>query len=158
MTPTYGRSPQGERCLGQVPFTPRSTSTLVCALQTQGLIAPMVFDGPINGTAFVAWIEQCLAPELKPGDIVVMDNLGSHKVCGVRQAIEGRGAQVRYLPPYSPDLNPIEQVFSRLKTSLRTAAARTCDALCSAIGTLLDSFTPAECEHYIRHCGYGRSG
>ena len=155
MTPTYGRSPQGERCLGQVPFTPRSTSTLVCALQTQGLIAPMVFDGPINAAAFVAWIEQCLAPELKAGDIVVMDNLGSHKVCGVRQAIEGRGAQVRYLPPYSPDLNPIENAFAKLKAHVRKSAARTLDALERAAANALQQFKPDECANFFGHAGYG---
>ncbi|MFZ3126345.1 MAG: IS630 family transposase [Acidovorax sp.] len=143
MTPAYGRSPRGTRCLGQAPFGQRQSSTLVCALQTQGLIAPMVFDGPINGSAFVAWVKQALAPELKAGDIVVMDNLSSHKVAGVRQAIEACNAQVLYLPPYSPEFNPIEQVFAKLKTLLRKAQARTSEALLSAVATLISALTPA---------------
>ena len=117
-----------------------------------------MLDGPINGETFVAWVEQMLAPELRPGDIVIMDNLGSHKVCGVRQAIESAGAAVRYLPPYSPDMNPIEQVFAKLKGLLRRTAARTVESLWQAIGTLLESFSPAECDNYIRHCVYGSSG
>ena len=128
------------------------------ALRSDGLVAPLVLDGAINGRAFLAWLEQALAPTLRAGDIVVMDNLSSHKVAGVREAIEAQGAELRYLPPYSPDLNPIEQVFVKLKTLLRKSAARTVDTLWSAIGALLDQFEPAESEHYIRHCGYGWSG
>ena len=115
MTPTRGRSPRGRRCRGQAPYGHWHTTTFVCALRQAGLIAPCVLDGPINGTAFVAWVEQMLAPELRPGDIVIMDNLGSHKVSGVQKAIEAAGAQLRYLPAYSPDMNPIEQVFAKLK-------------------------------------------
>ncbi len=115
-------------------------------------------DGPINGEAFVAWVEQMLAPELQPGDIVIMDNLGSHKVCGVRQAIEATGAAVRYLSPYSPDMNPIEQVFAKLKVLLRRTAACTVESLWQAIGALFESFSPTECDNYISHCGYGSSG
>ena len=126
----------------------------MCALTCDALVAPLVLDDPINGVAFRSWIEQCLAPQLRPGDLVVMDNLGLHKVAGVREAIEARGAQLRYLPPYSPDLNPIEQVFSKLKTLLRRRAARTLEALWSAVGELLDAFSPAECAHYLRHGGY----
>ncbi len=133
------------------------TTTFVCALREGGLTAPCVLDGPINGQAFVAWVQQMLAPELRPGDIVVMDNLGSHKVHGVRQAIEAAGATLRYLPPYSPDMNPIEQVFAKLKGLLRRASARTRESLWDAIGALLDNFSPAECANYIRHCGYGCS-
>ncbi|WP_196868320.1 IS630 family transposase [Polaromonas sp. CG_9.11] len=158
MTPTRGRSPKGERCLGYAPFGHWHTTTFVCALSAQGLLAPLVLDGPINGNAFVAWIEQFLAPELRAGDTVVMDNLGSHKVVGVQAAIEAAGATLRYLPPYSPDLNPIEQSFSKLKTLLRKAQARTLEALWSAVGTLLDLFGPSECERYIRHCGYCQLG
>lgn len=159
MTPTYGRAPRGERCLAQAPFSKRTTTTLVCALQLQGLVAPMVLEGAINGAAFLAWIKQELAPQLKPGDVVVLDNLKSHKVAGVCEAIEERGAVVMYLPPYSPEFNPIEQVFSKIKTLLRAAGARTIEALHSAIGKLIDNFTPAECRNYFQHCGYcGQSG
>ncbi len=158
MTPTRGRSPKGQRCMGHAPGSHWHTTTLVCALSRQGLLAPLVLDGPINGEAFGAWVQQFLAPELRPGDTVVMDNLSSHKVAGVRQAIEARGATLRYLPLYSPDYNPIEQVFSKLKTLLRKAQARTVEALWTTIGSLLDQFSSAECENYIRHCGYCQSG
>lgn len=157
MTPTRGRSPVGERCIGQAPYGHWKTTTFVCALRTTGLIAPLVLDGPINGAAFRAWVDQALVPELRPGDIVVLDNLGSHKVAGIAEAIQATGAQLRYLPPYSPDYNPIEQVFAKLKTLLRKAAMRTVDTLWSTIGQLLDRFDPQECERYIRHAGYGRS-
>lgn len=159
MTPTYGRAPRGKRCLAQAPFGQRTTTTLVCALQLQGLVAPMVLEGAINGTAFLAWVKQELVPQLKPGDVVVMDNLQLHKVAGVCEAIEAQGAQVRYLPPYSPEFNPIEQVFAKIKTLLRAAGARTKEALHSAIGRLMDVFTPGECRNYFHHCGYcGQSG
>ena len=125
---------------------------------TQGLRAPLVLDGPINGPAFRAWVEQFLVPELGPSRIVVMDNLSAHKVAGIQAAIEQAGATVKYLPPYSPDLNPIEQVFAKLKAMLRTTQARTVDALWSTIGELLERFGSAECERYIRHCGYCGSG
>lgn len=158
MTPTRGRSPRGQRCRGFAPAGHWRTTTFVCALSTQGLRAPLVLDGPINGAAFRAWVEQFLVPELRPSDIVVMDNLSAHKVVGIQAAIEQAGATVRYLPPYSPDYNPIEQVFAKLKAMLRKAQARTVDALWSVIGQLLDRFGRAECEHYIRHCGYCQSG
>ena len=158
MTPTWGRSPRGARCVGYSPQGHWHTTTFVCALSVRGLLAPLVLDGPINGNAFVAWIEQFLAPELRAGDTVVMDNLSSHKVAGVQAAIEAAGATLRYLPPYSPDLNPIEQSFSKLKTLLRKAQARTLEALWSAVGALLDLFGPSECERYIRHCGYCQLG
>lgn len=157
MTPTRGRAPRGQRCLGRAPCSHWHTTTMVCALRQSGLAAPCVLDGPINGQAFVAWVEQMLAPELRPGDIVVMDNLGSHKVHGVRQAVEAAGATLRYLPPYSPDFNPIEQVFAKLKDLLRRTASRNVESLWNSIGTLLDRFTPTECANYIRHCGYGCS-
>ena len=118
----------------------------------------MVLDGPLNGAAFRAWVEQFLVPELRPSDIVVMDNLSAHKVAGIQAAIERAGAAVKYLPPYSPDFNPIEQVFAKLKAMLRKTQARTVDALWSAIGELLDRFDGAECERYIHHCGYCGSG
>lgn len=158
MTPSRGRSLKGTRCVASAPGGHWKTTTFVCALRRAGLIAPLALDGPINGAAFVAWIEQMLVPELRPGDIVVMDNLASHKVAGVQEAIESAGAQVRYLPPYSPDFNPIEQVFSKLKTLLRKTSARTIDTLWSAIGNLLDCFAPEECARYIEHAGYIQSG
>jgi transposase len=127
-------------------------------LRTTGLIAPLVLDGPMNGPAFRAWVQQALVPELQPGDIVVLDNLGAHRVAGIADAIYAAGAQLRYLPPYSPDYNPIEQVFAKLKSLLRRAARRSVDTLWSAIGELMDSFTADECARYIRHAGYGRSG
>ena len=157
MTPTHARCAKGQRCVARAPQGHWRTSTFVCALRQDGLAAPCVLDGPINGDAFVAWTEQMLVPQLRAGDIVIMDNLSSHKVQGVHQAIEAAGAQVRYLPPYSPDMNPIEQVFAKLKGLLRQTATRTQDSLWQAIGTLLDSFTPPECANYIRHCGYGNS-
>jgi transposase len=158
MTPTRGRSAIGERCLGRAPYGHWKTTTFICALRTTGLVAPLVLDGPINGPAFRAWVEQMLAPELRPGDIVVLDNLGSHKVTGIAEAVQAAGAQLRYLPPYSPDYNPIEQVFAKLKTLLRKAAKRTVDTLWTTIGDLLDRFPCDECERYIRHAGYGQSG
>lgn len=158
MTPTRGRSPKGTRCLGHAPYGHWHTTTFVCALRTCGLVAPLVLDGPMNGEAFRAWVHQALVAVLQPGDIVVMDNVGSHKVAGIAAAIEAAGAQVRYLPPYSPHYNPIEQVFAKFKTLLRKTAARTMEALWSACGSLLDQFTAAECQRYIYHAGYGQSG
>ena len=157
MTPTWGRSPRGERCPGYAPCGHRHTTTFVCALSPDGLLAPLVLDGPINGQAFVAWVEQFLAPELRAGDTVVMDNLSAHKVAGVKPAIEAAGAALRYLPPYSPDFNPIEQVFAKLKTLLRNTQARTLETLWSAIGLLTDKFPADECKRYIRHSGYCQS-
>ena len=154
MTPTWGRSPKGKRCLGHAPFDHWHTTTFVCALSVQGLLAPLVLDGPINGPAFIAWVEQGLAPRLVAGDIVVMDNLSSHKVAGVKAAIEGAGAARRYLPPYSPAFNPIEQVFAKLKTLLRSTQARTLEALWTSIGSLLERFDLDVCKRYICRCGY----
>jgi transposase len=130
---------------------------VVCALRCEGVVAPWVIDGPINGQTFRTWVEQVLVPVLHPGDIVVLDNLGSHKVAGIAEAMTAAGVQLRFLPPYSPDLNPIEQVFSKLKTYLRKAAKRTIEELWSIIGELMDDFAPDECERYIRHAGYGQS-
>lgn len=157
MTPRYGRAVRGQRCRGAAPHGHWQTSTFVCALRNDALAAPLVLDGAIDGASFRAWVEQMLAPELRPGDIVVMDNLGSHKVAGVRAAIEAAGAQLRYLPPYSPDLNPIEQVFAKLKARLRRAEQRNREALWNMVGALLDTFSTDECDRYIRHCGYGQS-
>jgi transposase len=136
-----------------VPHGHWKTLTLVAALRIDGLIAPYVIDGAMDGPTFLAYVEQVLAPTLRKGDIVFMDNLRTHKIAGVREAIEAVGARVRYLPAYSPDLNPIEQAFSRLKTALRKGAART-DALLKLIGKLIRSFVPQMCANYFRHAGY----
>ena len=155
MARRFGRSPNGERVIGAVPQGHWQTSTFVAGLRQNGLIAPLVLDGAMDGEAFLAYVQQFLAPALRPGDIVVIDNLSSHKVAGVREAIEAAGASLLYLPPYSPDLNPIEQVFAKLKALLRSAACRTLDALWTRIGSVLTRFTAQECAAYIAHCGYG---
>lgn len=154
MTPTHGRCRRGERLIARVPFGHWKTSTFLAALRWDGMSAPAVFDGPINARSFAAYVEQVLAPSLRPGDIVVLDNLGSHKGTAARKAIEQVGAELRFLPPYSPDLNPIEQVFSKLKTMLRRAAPRTRQTLWKTIGSLLDRFPPAECQNFITAAGY----
>ena len=158
LTRTHGRAPRGQRLIAAIPYGHWHTTTFLCGLRLDGLVAPLVLDGAINGASFLAYIEQMLAPALRPGDLVVLDNLSSHKIVGVRQAIEARGASLLYLPPYSPDLNPIELVFSKLKRLLRTTAARTVEALWQAIGRLLAEFNPNECANYLRHCGYLHSG
>ena len=154
MTRTHGYAPQGERLVDAAPHGHWQTTTFVGALRIDGFIAPMVIDGAINGEWFQAYVEQVLVPELRPGDVVVMDNLGSHLVAGVRCAIEGAGCRLLFLPPYSPDFNPIENAFSKLKRLLRSAAERTVDRLWRAIGSLLDRFSAEECRNYFRHCGY----
>ena len=154
MTPTYGRCRRGERLIARAPFGHWQTSTFLAALRWDGLSAPAVFDGPINGCSFTAYVEQVLVPTLRPGDIVILDNLGSHKGKAVRDAIEQAGAELRFLPPYSPDLNPIEQVFAKLKTLLRRAAPRTRTALWQRIGSLIDCFNTDECRNYIQNAGY----
>ena len=154
MTRRYGRSSRGSRLVAKVPHGHWKTTTFIGALRHDRLTAPTVIDGAINGPLFLAYVQQQLVPTLQPGDIVVMDNLGSHKVAGVRQAIERVGARVVYLPPYSPDFNPIEMVFAKLKHLLRKAAPRSVDALWNLLGQLLDAFPPDECERYLRHCGY----
>jgi transposase len=154
MTPRYGRAVKGQRLLGYAPHGHWQTTTFLAALCHDRIVAPAVFNGPINGETFLAWVLQFLVPMLRPGDIVMMDNLSSHKVAGVRAAIEAAGAVLRYLPPYSPDFNPIEQVFAKLKTLLRKAAARTIEALWNAIGHLLAAFSPAECANYFTDAGY----
>ena len=156
MARRYGRAPRGERCLGAVPHGHWLTSTFLAALRQDGIAAPCLFKGAINGERFRAWVEQFLAPTLRPGDIVIMDNLSSHKVDGIRRAIEARGANLRYLPPYSPDLNPIEQFFAKLKAHLRKAAARTFEALLQAIADILPRVTTQECVNYIADAGYPR--
>jgi transposase len=154
MTRTYGRSKVGERVSQKGPNGRWQTTTFVGAMRAAGFIAPLTIDGPVNGELFLAWVEQHLVPQLKPGDIVVMDNLSSHKVRGVREAIEQAGAELRYLPPYSPDFNLIELAFSKLKKLLRDGAKRTADQLWKLCGTILDEFTKVECRNYFKHCGY----
>jgi transposase len=155
MTRRYGRAPLGKRLVAAVPHGHWRTTTFVAGLRQTGVIAPLVLAGPMTGTTFRAYVEQFLAPALRPGDVVVLDNLAAHKVDGVRQAIAAAGASILYLPPYSPDLNPIEQLFAKLKALLRKAAARTKDELWSTIGRLLETCPPAECANYLRHCNYG---
>ncbi len=154
MTRLRGWGPRGERLVDAAPHGHWRTTTFLAGVRTSGIIAPFVLDGPMTGNVFRAYVEQMLAPALRPGDVVVMDNLAAHKIAGLAQAIRAVGATVMYLPPYSPDLNPIEQVFAKLKVLLRKAQARTRDALWGAIGTLLDAFTPAECRNYITNSGY----
>ena len=154
MARRYGRAPRGQRALDAVPHGHWKTTTVVAALRADGITAPLVLEGAIDGESFLTYVRQFLAPALRPGDVVVMDNLGSHKVAGVREAVEAAGAMLRYLPSYSPDLNPIEQAFAKLKAGLRKAAARTRDALWTAIGRLLDGFSPDECRNYLTNSGY----
>lgn len=149
-----GRAPRGERCRAAVPHGHWKTTTFTAGLRLSGMAAPMLLDGPMNGPAFLAYTEQVLAPELRPGDIVVMDNLPAHKISGVREAIASVGARLLFLPPYSPDFNPIEMAFSKLKALLRKAAARTVDELWSVVADCLEAFTPEECSHYFQAAGY----
>ncbi len=141
MARTHGRAPRGERLRSPIPHGHWKTTTFVAALRNSGMVAPMVLDGPINGVAFQAYVDQVLVPELQPGDIVVMDNLGSHKGAGIRAAIEAAGASLLHLPPYSPEFNPIENAFAKLKAMLRKAAARTVEGLWNTIGRIIDAFT-----------------
>jgi transposase len=149
-----GRAPRGKRLVAKVPHGHWKTTTFVAGLRSTGLTAPLVLNGAMNGDTFLSYVTQFLAPTLKPGDTVVMDNLSAHKVSGVREAIEAVGARLLYLPPYSPDFNPIEQAFAKLKALLRKAAERTVDGLWSRIASLIDAFRPAECANYLRHAGY----
>jgi len=149
-----GRARRGERCRAPVPHGHWKTTTFTAGLRLDGLSAPMLLDGPMTGPAFLAYAEQVLAPQLRPGDIVVMDNLPAHKIAGVREAIRGAGASVLLLPPYSPDFNPIEMAFAKLKALLRKAAARTIDELWTTIAGCLDQFSPDECRHYFEAAGY----
>ena len=154
MTRRYGRCPRGQRLVSSVPWGHWKTTTFVAALRVDQISAPCALDGPMDGDCFRAYIEQFVVPTLRPGEIVVMDNLASHKVAGIREAIEATGAELRYLPPYSPDLNPIEQAFAKLKALLRKAAARTVDDLIAAIADALTKFQPAECQNYLANSGY----
>lgn len=154
--PAQGYAPRGGRLVGAVPFGGWETATFVGALSARGFAAPLVIDGAVTGALFRAWVEQRLAPELRRGAVVVVDNLPAHKVAGVREAIERAGARLLYPLPYSPDLNPIELAFSKLKRLLRRAAERSREALWDRIGVLIDRFAPSECRNYFRHCGYRR--
>lgn len=154
MVRNYGWGPRGERLVDAAPFGHWQTTTFIAGLRSTGISAPLVLDGPMTGEAFHAYIEQFLAPTLSQGDVVVMDNVATHKVAGVREAIAAVGASIMYLPAYSPDFNPIEQLFAKLKALLRKAAARTREALWTTIGQLLDDFSPEECRNYIANSGY----
>jgi transposase len=154
MAPLRGWAPRGQRLPGKAPHGHWRTLTFIAALRLDRIDAPCVFDGPINGESFLAYVEQVLVPTLAPGDIVVLDNLGSHKGKRVRDAVRSAGARLFFLPPYSPDLNPIEQVFAKLKHLLRKAQERTVDGVCRQIGALLQHFSAKECASYFRNAGY----
>jgi transposase len=154
MARRYGRAPRGERCRAAVPHGHWKTTTFVGALRLEGMTAPMTLDGAMNGAAFLAYVKQVLAPTLKPGDIVVMDNLPAHKPSSIREAIEATGAELRFLPPYSPDFNPIELAFSKIKTFLRKAAARNLPDLWDAIRDAIDDLTPNDCRSCFTAAGY----
>jgi len=149
-----GRAPKGVRVIGTVPLGSWQTITFVAALRHNKMTAPMVFEGAMTGEMFLAYVEQVLVPSLAPGDTVVMDNLSAHKVPGIREAIEAAGATLLYLPPYSPDFNPIEQLFAKLKALLRKAGERSVEGLWNRIADLLKAFTPSECTNYFRNAGY----
>jgi transposase len=154
MAPLRGWGPKGKRLPAKAPYGHWNTMTFLAALRCDCIVAPWLIDGPINGERFLLYIEKVLVPVLKLGDIVIMDNLGSHKGKAVRRAIRSVGAHLIFLPKYSPDLNPIEQVFAKLKHLLRKAAARTIDAVCTAIGRALATFTADECANYFKNAGY----
>jgi transposase len=154
MTRTYGRAPRGQRVVAKVPAGHWRVVTVIGAVRTSGPFAAATVVGATDSDVFRAYVREVLAPELRPGDVVVMDNLSPHKASGVREAIEGAGATLRYLPPYSPDFNPIENVWSKVKGRLRSLAARSVDALHDAFGTALATVTPADCVGFFRHCGY----
>lgn len=154
MSRAYGRAPRGERCRAPVPHGHWKTTTFVGALRLTGITAPMTLDGPMNAKAFLAYVEQSLVPTLRPGDIVIMDNLPAHKSVEIGQAIERVDAELRFLPPYSPDFNPIEMAFSKIKTSLRKTAARTVENLWDAIRDAINAITPADCSNYFTATGY----
>jgi transposase len=149
-----GRSSRGQRCRAPIPHGHWKTTTLVVGLRLSGMTAPMVIDGAMNGEAFLAWTRQMLVPTLREGDVVVMDNLPAHKVAGVRETIEAAGARLEFLPPYSPDFNPIEQAFAQIKAFLRKEAARTVPALWAAIANAIDAVTPDFAANYFANAGY----
>jgi len=150
----YGWWPKGQRLVDAAPHGHWKITTFLAGLRTSGIVAPLVLDGPMTGRAFHAYVEQFLVPTLAPGDVVVMDNLAAHKVAGIREAIAAAGASLLYLPPYSPDLNPIEQVFAKLKTLLRQAAVRSRETLWNTIGHQLATFSTTECANYLQNAGY----
>jgi transposase len=154
MTRTHGWAPRGERLVAKIPHGHWNTATFLAALRHDRIDAPCLFNGPINGELFLAYVEQVLLPTLKSGDIVILDNLGSHKGKAIRQVIRAVGAKLIFLPKYSPDLNPIEQAFAKIKTLLRKADARTFEAISAAIARFLDRFTPQECANYFENAGY----
>jgi len=154
MTRGYGRALRSERCICKVPHGHWHTNTFIAALRLRGLCAPWLLDGPMNGEAFLVYARQVLGPELHPDDLVVCDNLSCHRSAGVREAIESTGAQLLYLPPYSPDLNPIEMAFSKLKALLRKDVAREFNALAHAVAKALKAFSAEECRNLIRHANY----
>jgi transposase len=154
MTRLYGRAPQGKRLVDKVPHGHWKTTTFICGLRHDGVIAPFVLDGPMDGPHFLAYVEQILAPTLKKGQIVFLDNVSTHKVDGVGEAIEARGARAVFLPAYSPDLNPIEQLFARLKSFLRKMKARTVEQLWRAIASFLKGVSKGECKAYLANSGY----
>jgi len=151
---TRGRAPVGQRLVAKTPHSHWKTSTIISAVALRGPFAPAAFDGPANHESFLAYVEQVLTPELRPRDIVIMDNLQLHKAAGIAQAIESVGASLLYLPPYSPDFNPIENMWSKVKTHLRSAAARTFDELCKAIAAALKTVTRQDCLGFFQNCGY----
>jgi transposase len=154
MTRRYGRAPRGQRCIASAPHGHWKTTTFVAGLRHHQLTAPLVADGPMDGELFLAYVRQFLCPTLQPGDIVILDNLSSHKVAGVKEAIATAGATLLYLPPYSPDLNPIEKLFAKLKALLRKAAKRTIEALWNEIGEMLNNLSSTECANYFASSGY----
>jgi transposase len=158
MTRLRGRSKRGKRLIDKAPHGHWKTSTFIAALRHDRLTAPFTIDGPVNGEIFLTYIRRVLVPTLRKGDVVAMDNLGSHKIPGVREAIEAAGATLVYIPPYSPDLNPIEMVFSKIKSILRKKALRTVEALWRELGEITKCVSPTECRNYLRHAGYFQSG
>ena len=158
MTRRYGRAPGGTRCVDHTPHGHWRTMTMLSAMRRDGVIAPatVVIDGPMNGTTFLSYVQRCLVPALRPGDVVVMDNLASHKIAGVREAIEAAGCDLWYLPPYSPDYNPIEKLWSKVKAWLRRIGAATFQTVSRTVGDALHAVAGDECCNYLRSCGYGR--
>lgn len=152
-----GRAPRGKRLIDRTAHGHWKTSTFIAGLRLDGVVAPGVFDGAINGDLFLAWVEQVLVPTLHPGDIVVADNLSSHKTAAARRAIEAAGAELRFLPPYSPDFNPIEMLFAKLKALLRARRETTVEGLWKALGVVSDMVSSNECANFIRHAGYRQS-
>jgi len=155
MARTRGRSPKGKRLVDSVPAGRYETLTLMSAVRLDGVVAPMLLDGPVNAQTFAGYVEDCLVPALEPGDILIMDNLPAHKSARITQAVEGAGCILVYLPPYSPDLNPIENMWSKVKASLQKTAARTFEALLDGVGEALHAISLEDCDGYFEHCGYG---